>query len=83
MPDTPPKERMTKRVLKDIRSAPGEEKVKVYGQIDELHRAGKPVIIREHKSGFPAVTVECGEIFILTDCLSIELCRKLKKESAG
>jgi len=75
---------MTKTILKDIRSAPGEEKEKIYEQIDELHKTtGEPVIAKEHKSGFPAVTVECGEIFILTDCLSIERWRKLKKEDTG
>jgi len=72
---------MTKRTLKDIRSAPDEEKVKIYEQIDELHKTtGEPVTVREHKSGFPAVTVACGEIFILTDCLSLETWHKVAKE---
>ena len=54
----------------DIRLKPDEEKV--YCQIQALYLTGKPVSMKEHKSGFPAVTVDCEDIHILTDILSIE-----------
>lgn len=28
--------------------------------------------MKEHRSGFPAVTVDCGDIHVLTDILSVE-----------
>ena len=56
----------------DIRLKPDEEKEKVYCQIQALYLTGKPVSMKEHKSGFPAVTVDCEDIHILTDILSIE-----------
>ena len=56
----------------DIRDKPGEEKEKVYCQIQARYLTGKPVSMKEHKSGFPAVTVDCEDIHILTDILSIE-----------
>jgi len=40
---------------RDIRDASDEEKERIYEQIDELYRKGKPVKVREHRSGFPAV----------------------------
>ncbi len=57
---------------KDIRSSPDEEKEKVYDQIHALYHQGKEARIREHKSGFPAVTVDCEDIHILTDIISLE-----------
>ena len=57
---------------KDIRVASAEEKQEVYKLIDGLVELGIPVSIKEHRSGFPAVTVDCGEIHILTDILSLE-----------
>jgi len=57
---------------KDIRLKPDEEKEKVYRQIQAHYLTGKPVSTKEHKSGFPAVTVDCEDIHILTDILSIE-----------
>ena len=56
----------------DIRDTPGEEKEKVYRQIQANYLAGESVSIKEHKSGFPAVTVTCEDIHILTDILSME-----------
>ena len=56
----------------DIRLKPDEEKEKVYCQIQALYLTGKPVSMKEHMSGFPAVTVDCEDIHILTDILSIE-----------
>ena len=57
---------------KDIMLTPDDEKEKAYEQIDEFYKSGSPVSVKEHRSGFPAVTVDCGEIHILTDCLSLE-----------
>ena len=60
---------------RDIRLKSYDEKVKVYQEIDRKHEAGEPgepVEVQEHESGFPAVTVDCGDIHILTDILSIE-----------
>ena len=57
---------------KDIRTDSDEEKEKLYEQIHELFLQKKHVKVREHRSGFPAVTVDCGDIHILTDILSLE-----------
>ena len=65
---------------KDIMLEPEEDKVKVYEEIDALFRQGKPVTIKEHKSGFPAITIDCEDIHILTDCLSVEQFHKQKKQ---
>ena len=57
---------------KDIRLAPDNEKEETYKLIDGLVELGIPVSVKEHLSGFPAVTVDCGEVHILTDILSLE-----------
>jgi hypothetical protein len=57
---------------KDIREKPKEEKVVLYDDISRRHLNGAYVKSREHKSGFPAITVDCEDIHILTDCLSVE-----------
>jgi hypothetical protein len=57
---------------KDLRLASVQEKEETYKLIDGLADLGITVSIKEHKSGFPAVTVDCGEIHILTDILSLE-----------
>jgi len=57
---------------KDIMLSPDEEKEKVYDQIHALYHQGKEARIREHKSGFPAITVDCEDIHILTDIISLE-----------
>jgi len=56
----------------DIRLKSDDEKAEVYSKIDGLYREGAKVKIREHSSGFPAVTVDCEDIHILTDILSLE-----------
>ena len=56
----------------DIRLATGEEKHKHYEEVDALYRQGKKVRVKPDKSGFPAVTVDCDDIHLLTDCLSLE-----------
>jgi len=57
---------------KDIMLDSDEEKGKVYEQINALFLQGKHVKVKEHKSGFPAVTVDCEDIHILTDSISLE-----------
>ena len=57
---------------KDIMLSPDEEKERVYDQIHALYHQGKEARIREHKSGFPAITVDCEDIHILTDIISLE-----------
>jgi hypothetical protein len=57
---------------KDIRLASVEEKEETYKLIDGLVELGVPAAVKEHLSGFPAVTVDCGEVHILTDILSLE-----------
>jgi len=44
----------------DIRAETDEVKFKVYDEIDHLYQAGKDVAIEEHKSGFPAITIDWG-----------------------
>ena len=56
----------------DIMLAQNKEKGKVYEKINALFLQGKPVKVKEHKSGFPAVTVDCEDIHILTDIISLE-----------
>ena len=57
---------------RDLRLASAEEKEETYKLIDGLVELGIPVVVKEHRSGFPAVTVDCGEVHILTDILSLE-----------
>jgi len=57
-----------------------ESKKKVYEQINQLYLQGKAVRIREHKSGFPAITVDCEDIHIITDCISLEMWWVKKKK---
>ena len=56
----------------DLRGKPDEEKVAIYDDISRRWLNGARVKSREHKSGFPAITVDCEDIHILTDCLSVE-----------
>jgi len=70
-------------VRNDIRLVSDEDKEKVYDQINDLFLQEKPVMVKEHKSGFPAVTVDCEDIHILTDCLSLEQWWAKKKTKEG
>ena len=64
---------MVKGTQRDnIMLKPEEEKVKVYEEIHRRFEAGEKVEMKEHRSGFPAVTVDCGDIHVLTDILSLE-----------
>ena len=60
----------------DIRLKPAEEKERIYLKIDTLWQLGVGVSIEQHRSGFPAVTVDCGDVHILTDILSLEEWRR-------
>ena len=64
---------------KDIRIDSDEEKEKVYDQIHELLLQGESVQLRQHRTDFPAVTVDCGNIHILTDMRSLEAWWEKKK----
>ena len=66
----------------DIRDQSDEEKGEVYAKIDALFHANSSVEIKEHGSGFPAITVDCEDIHILTDCLSLEAWYYAKREAA-
>jgi len=72
---------MAKIHRKNMLLAPTSEKEQTYEEIHKLYKAGSGVSVKEHRSGFPAVTVDCGDIHILTDCLSLEAWwAKVKKE---
>ena len=66
---------------KDIRLASVEGKEETYKLIDGLVELGVPVAVKEHRSGFPAVTVDCGEVHIVTDILSLEAWWAKKKKT--
>ena len=66
---------------RDIRMASAKEKEETYKLIDGLAGLAIPVSIQEHHSGFPAVTVDCGEVHILTDILSLESWWAKKKKT--
>jgi len=57
---------------KDIMLDSDAEKEKVYEQVDALFLQGKAIKVKEHKSGFPAITIDAEDIHILTDILSLE-----------
>jgi len=72
---------MTKIRHKNIMGVPLSDKEQSYEEIHKLYKSGVSVSVKEHRSGFPAVTVDCGDIHILTDCLSLEeWWAKVKKE---
>jgi hypothetical protein len=66
---------------RDLRLASVQEKEETYKLIDGLANLGITVSIEEHKSGFPAVTVDCGDVHILTDILSLEEWRAKQKKA--
>jgi len=66
---------------RDIRLASTEEKEEAYKLIDGLVDLDIPVSVKEHRSGFPAVAVDCGEVHILTDILSLEQWWAKKKKT--
>lgn len=53
----------------DIRTMPDDEKYKWY---DKIGIGAKGVKVKEHKSGFPTITIDYKDIHLLTDCLSLE-----------
>jgi hypothetical protein len=77
-------EAMAKRIERqDIMLKPDAEKIQVYEEIHRRYKAGERVEMKEHRSGFPAVTVDCGDIHILTDILSVEAWWQRKRETEG
>ncbi|MBA7658663.1 hypothetical protein ES703_66622 [subsurface metagenome] len=66
---------------KDLMLAPVPVKEEMYEEIHKLYKSGIAVSHKEHRSGFPAITVDCGDIHILTDCLSLEDWWAKKKEA--
>ena len=57
---------------KDLRLETEEEKEKIYDHIRTLFLQGEPIKLQVHKSGFPAVTVDCYNIHITSDWSNIE-----------
>ena len=53
----------------DIILDPDDEKI--YQEIYRLYLQGKPVRVREHGSGFPAVTVDCEDLHVVTDIIRL------------
>jgi len=72
---------MPKVNRKDLMVGPVLVKEQTYEEIHKLYKSGIPVSVKEHRDGFPAVTVDCGDIHILTDCLSLEDWWAKKKEA--
>ena len=68
---------------KEMRLNPVEDKEEVYEQIHALYLQGKSVTVKEHTSGFPAVTVDCEDIHILTDIISLEQWWAKKKKGVS
>lgn len=59
----------------DIRGLSMEEKFAWYDKIGCVTN----VEVKEHESGFPAITIDWGDIHLLTDILSVEeWCRRRK-----
>ena len=56
----------------DIRDSRDDEKAAIYEAVHCRWMEGERGVVREHRSGFPAVTVDCGDIHILSDVLSLE-----------
>jgi hypothetical protein len=57
---------------RDIRALPDDEKAKVYEQVDAKYLEGKEAKTAAHKSGFPAITIDCDDIHVIADILSLE-----------
>jgi hypothetical protein len=57
---------------RDIMLLDNDKKHEWYEKVHKLWLKGKKVKLSEHKSGFPAITIDCEDIHLLTDCLSLE-----------
>jgi hypothetical protein len=53
----------------DIMDLPDEEKFEWY---EKIGKDTKGVEVKEHESGFPAITIDYHDIHLLTDVLSVE-----------
>lgn len=68
----------------DITQKTTEEKERVYLTIDIFSHMGHEIYMRAHESGLPLMAVDCGNIHILTDSLSLEdFLKRLKKVERG
>lgn len=71
-----------KRRFTNIMDWPDEKKNLIYARIDRLYQDGSPVLVKEHRSKFPAVTIEVNaadaHIHIITDTVSAEQYSKRK-----
>lgn len=56
----------------DYRGLEDHTKFALYDYLNSLWLQGQDIHRAEDRSGFPAITVDCGDIHILTDCLSME-----------
>ena len=68
---------------RDIRLELDEEKEKVYEQIHRLFLQGKSVKLAEHKSDFPAATLDCEDIHIIINILTFATWWGKKKKERG
>jgi len=65
---------------------PDQVKFQIYERIHAKWGAGATVKMEEDYSGFPAIKIDCEEISILTDILSLErwwFLRKAKEEAGN
>ena len=65
----------------DIMLKSEEEKFAIYDMIG-LHPEKVP-ILKEHPSGFPAVTLDYPSIHVITDILSLEKWKKIRSEGGN
>ncbi len=67
---------MKRKKYKDVMMWPDEQKDRLYARIHQLWKDGAVVVTKEHKSGFPAITVdveaENAHIHVITDVISAE-----------
>lgn len=63
---------LQQQTYEDIRAEDVQEKERVYEQVHSYYLQGKSVSVQEHESGFPAVTIDCDDIHVITDILSLE-----------
>jgi len=57
---------------RDIRGLKEENRREAYDVISRLRMEGARVMMHEYKAGFPSIMVDCQDIHILTDVVSLE-----------
>jgi len=68
---------------RDILRESDQVKFQIYETIHARWQAGATVRMEEHYSGFPAIRIDCEEISVLTDILSLERWWNLKQEEVN